>query len=383
MLYSRSFILLALASMFTMASISSFFLLPLFITRHGGTEADIGILMAVFTFASIASRPWISEMIDRIGRKRSYTMACIVLALTPLVYPVFKGTLSSFYFPMILVRIVHGVGFALSFTSVTTYISDIIPENRLNEGIGMFGVTSLMSLALGPIFAELMIRHFGFSVFFFSAGGLAFMGFLFHLPLKETYVHQSGAPTKSFFSILKDKKSCFILVLAVMFGFGMSAIFGFVAPFAEEKQMTFISLFYIFYSAGAILMRLFGGRLADKVGEERIIPYGFAITGCGLLSIIPLNGIPILILSGFLAGSGHGLLYPCLNALAIRGEPVDIRGKIIGIFTGGLDAGIFIGSMILGYTGKWFGYQMLFLIAGLPLFAGLLTFRFQLKRFRE
>ena len=196
MLYSRAFLIMALANMFTMASISSFFLLPLYITHHGGTEADIGILMAVFTFSSILSRPWISEMIDRIGRKRTYTIACI-------------------------------------------------------------------------------------------------------------------------------------------------------------------------------LMRLFGGRLADKVGEERIIPNGFAITGCWILSIIFLNGNAVLMLSGFLAGSGHGLLYPSLNAFAIRNEPADIRGKVIGIFTGGLDAGIFVGSIILGYTGKWFGFQTLFFIAGLPLFIGL------------
>ena len=150
-----------------------------------------------------------------------------------------------------------------------------------------------------------------------------------------------------------------------------------MAPFAEEKRLTFISLFFISYSFGAILMRLFGGRLADKVGEERIIPNGFAITGCGILSIILLNGNAVLMLSGFLAGSGHGLLYPSLNAFAIRNEPADIRGKVIGIFTGGLDAGIFVGSIILGYTGKWFGFQTLFFIAGLPLFIGLFLFRFQ------
>ena len=374
---------MAAANMFTMAGVSSFFLLPLFITRHGGTEADIGILMGVFTFASIASRPWISEMIDRIGRKRTYTFACMVLVLTPLVYPLFTGTLSSFYVSMILVRGVHGIGLALSFTAVITYISDIIPANRLNEGIGMFGVTALMSLAFGPIFAELMIRNFGFSVFFFSASGLAFMGFLCHIPISDTFVPPSGKPAQTFFSVLIVPKRRFVLVLAFMFGFGMSAIFSFVAPFAEEKRLAFISLFYIFYSAGAILMRLFGGRLADRIGEKRIIPYGFAITGCGLLSIIPLNGNPILMLSGFLAGSGHGLLYPCLNALAIRDEPVDIRGKIIGIFTGGLDAGIFTGSMVLGYVGKWFGFQTLFLLAGLPLFAGLLIFRFQFNRIRN
>ena len=377
MLYSRAFLIMALANMFTMASISSFFLLPLYITHHGGTEADIGILMAVFTFSSILSRPWISEMIDRIGRKRSYTIACILMILVPLIYPVFEGELSSFYFPMVLVRIVHGIGLALSFTSVITYVSDIIPENRLNEGIGMFGVASLVSLGMGPVFAELMIRHFGFSVFFFSASGLALMGFLLHIPLSETYIHQSGDSTQSFFSVLRVKKRWFILAIAFLFGFGISAIFGFVAPFAEEKRLTFISLFFISYSFGAILMRLFGGRLADKVGEERIIPRGFAITGCGILSIIFLNGNTVLMLSGFLAGSGHGLLYPSLNAFAIRNEPADIRGKIIGIFTGGLDAGIFVGSIILGYTGKWFGFQTLFFIAGLPLFIGLFLFRFR------
>ena len=377
MLYSSAFIIMALANMFTMASISSFFLLPLYITHHGGTEADIGILMAVFTFSSILSRPWISEMIDRIGRKRSYTISCILMILVPLIYPVFEGDLSSFYFPMVLVRIVHGIGLALSFTSVITYVSDIIPENRLNEGIGMFGVASLVSLAMGPVFAELMIRHFGFSVFFFSASGLALIGFLLHIPLSETYIHQSGDSTQSFFSVLRVKKRWFVLAIAFLFGFGISAIFGFVAPFAEEKRLTFISLFFISYSFGAILMRLFGGRLADRVGEERIIPNGFAITGCGILSIILLNGNAVLMLSGFLAGSGHGLLYPSLNAFAIRNEPTDIRGKIIGIFTGGLDAGIFVGSIILGYTGKWFGFQTLFFIAGLPLFIGLFLFRFR------
>ena len=377
MLYSRAFLIMALANMFTMASISSFFLLPLYITHRGGTEADIGILMAVFTFSSILSRPWISEMIDRIGRKRSYTIACILMILVPLIYPVFEGELSSFYIPMVLVRIVHGIGMALSFTSVITYVSDIVPKSRLNEGIGMFGVASLVSLGLGPVFAELMIRHFGYSVFFFSASGLALIGFLLHIPLSETYIHQSGDSTQSFFSVLRVKKRWFILVLAVLFGFGISAIFGFVAPFAEEKRLTFISLFFISYSFGAILMRLFAGRLADKVGEERIIPNGFAITGCGILSIILLNGNAVLMLSGFLAGSGHGLLYPSLNAFAIRNEPADIRGKVIGIFTGGLDAGIFVGSIILGYAGKWFGFQTLFFIAGLPLFIGLFLFRFQ------
>ena len=215
MLYSRTFLTLALANMFTMASISSFFLLPLFIIDHGGTKADIGIMMAVFTLASILCRPWISEMIDRIGRKRSYTISCILLIIVPLIYPIFKGDLSSFYVPMALVRVIHGVGLALSFTSVLTFVSDIVPKNRLNEGLGMFGVTALLSLSLGPIFAELMIRHFGFSIFFISASGLAIMGLLLHIPLSESYIYNANAPSQSFFSILMNKRRLLTFLLAI------------------------------------------------------------------------------------------------------------------------------------------------------------------------
>ena len=378
MLYSRAFLTMALANLFTMSSISTFFLFPLFITGHGGTKADIGIMMAVFTIASILSRPWISEMIDRLGRKKCYTIACLILSLLPLVYLFFNGDLSSFYIPILFVRIIHGLGMALSFTSVMTYIADIVPKNRLNEGLGMFGVTALVALALGPIIAEWIIRQFGFSLFFITSSILAIIGLLLHLPLLESYVRNiPGRASPSFFSILLNKRRIFLLLLALLFGFGLSAVFGFLTPFAQEKQLAFISLFFISYSVGAISMRFFGGRLADRVGEGRIIPYAFIVTSFGVLMIFFLGGDLILVLSGFISGSGHGLLYPCLNAIAVRNEPQYIRGKIIGVFTGGMDTGIFLGSILLGYIGQLYGFQLLFLVAGLTLFMGFGVYRFQ------
>ena len=380
MIYSREFLIMALANFFTMSSISTFFLFPLFITRHGGTKADIGIMMAVFTIASIVSRPWISEMIDRLGRKRCYTLACLVLSFLPLVYLLFKGNLSSFYIPLLLVRFIHGIGMALAFTAVMTYIADIVPKHRLNEGLGMFGVTALVALAVGPIIAEMVIRQFGFQIFFIMSGVLSVVGLLLHLPLAESYVDSNlGKSSQSFFSILMGKRRILIVVLAFLFGLGLSSVFGFLTPYAEEKQLTFISLFFITYSTGAVAMRFFGGRLADKVGERRIIPYAFIITSSGIGMLTLLSGDLILIVSGLICGSGHGLLYPCLNAVALRKEPQDIRGKIMGIFTGSIDSGFFLGLILFGYIGNWFGYPVLFLIAGLILLLGFGVSRFQTK----
>jgi len=47
-----------------------------------------------------------------------------------------------------------------------------VPEERLNEGIGMFGVTGLTGLAIGPVISEIIISKFGFSVFFLAATGM-------------------------------------------------------------------------------------------------------------------------------------------------------------------------------------------------------------------
>lgn len=370
MLYTSTFIRMSLTHLFLASSFGTFYLLPLFIIGHGGSKADTGILMGAFGLSSVLCRPWISNMIDRIGRKKSYTLGTLIMATLPLAYLPFEGELRTFYLPLLLVRIVHGVGLAMVFTAALTYISDIIPDDRLNEGIGMFGVTGLAGLALGPALAELIIRKYGFPAGFLYAAFMAAIGLALQLPLPEPYVRDTRTSSQSFFSVLRRKRAVTVALVALLFGLGLSASGTFVAPYAKEKQLAFISLYYISYSSAAILTRLFGGKLADRLGEERIIPNALLVMGTGLLLLLFLKGTPILALSGFLTGCGHGFLFPCLNALAIRNQPAEIRGKVTGVFTGSIDTGFLIGSIVLGYIGEWAGFRALFLASALALFAG-------------
>ena len=381
-LYSPSFIAFGFANFFTVSSFGIFFLFPLFIKDRGGSESDIGIIMGVFTLASVLCRPWISEMIDRIGRKRSYTIGSLIMTALPLTYLLLRGGLSMFYTPLILVRVVHGVGLALCFTAAFTYIADIIPEARLNEGIGMFGATGLTGLAIGPLIGEIIIGRFGFPIFFITATAMASLGLMIHLPLKESFRHGDHSASSSFFSILIKRNIFPVAMLALVFGIGLAATGNFISPFAKERELPLISLYYICYSSAAILTRIGGGRLADRVGEDRIIPYALLLAGGGLMVLIFLKGSTVLAISGVMSGCGHGFLFPCLNSLVIRNEPIDIRGKITGVFTGGIDSGAFAGSIALGYIGELAGFQALFLAAGLALLLGLGVHRFHLTTIR-
>ncbi len=61
--------------------------------------------------------------------------------------------------------------------------------------------------------------------------------------------------------------------------------------------------------------------------------------------------------------------------MAVRNEPYAVRGKITGIFTGGIDTGAFCGSLLLGIIGEFAGYSALFICAGLVVLTGVVVFR--------
>jgi MFS family permease len=370
-LYTPSFFLIAAANLFTVSSFGAFYLFPLFISSHGGSKMDIGVAMGSFALSSVVFRPWISEMIDRLGRKRSYTLGCMLMTAMPLAYLFLQGQVSVFYVPLVLFRVLHGAGLAICFTAVFTYVADIIPTSRLNEGLGMFGVTGLSGLAIGPILGELAIRQMGFRGFFWAAAVMAALGLLSHLGISESVRSRSSEPVPSFFSVLRRRKILAVAILSAVFGIGLSASGGFVAPLASERHLGPVSVYYLCYSLSAVLTRFSGGRLADRIGEKRLLTPGMILAALGLMALMIPGGVWILVVAGCLSGGGHGFLFPCLNAIAVRDEPYHLRGKITGAFTGGMDAGAFVGSIALGYIGDWLGFEALFLVAGVVLFAGL------------
>ncbi|MDG5468875.1 MFS transporter [Deltaproteobacteria bacterium IMCC39524] len=377
MLYTPAFWAMALANLCHTASFSAFFLLPLYILEHGGNQGDIGVVMGIFALASAISRPWVAEMIDRIGRKRSYTLGSILMLASPFLYLGIQDPLGTAYPPFLLLRALHGVGLAICFTSVFTFMADILPRDRLNEGIGMFGISGLIGIAIGPILAEIMLEHFGFAGLFIVAGILSGISLIIHQPLKESAPtgEKESDPT-TFFGLFRREKFIVVGLISLLFGVGLAGSGNFVAPLAEERNLGFISVYFFCYSGGAITIRFVNGWLSVRFGENRILPCSIVLYMAGLFLLPLAYNQAVLCVAGILSGIGHGLLFPLLNTMAVRDERSSIRGKATGIFTGGIDSGIFAGSLILGYIGEWFGLNVLFLCAGLSMTIALIIFRF-------
>ncbi len=382
-LYTPAFFLLFFAHLALVSSFAAFFLFPLYITQNGGSKFDIGILMGVFAMASAFSRPAVSALIDKIGRKHSYSLGALVMVLIPLLHLPVCGSVADNYWLLIGLRLIHGFGQAICFTVIYVLIGDRIPARRLNEGLGMFSIAGIVGVALGPLLTEPLIARFGFTGFFLATTAMAAAALVLQLLVAQHKADEQQlkrGSEVSFFSLLKTRKFIVCGGIALLFGIGLAATSDFIAPFAEARGFAFISSYYLAYSCAAVIVRLASGRLADRIGENAIIPWAIGLLSISLFMVPLANGKAMLVLVGFIFGAGHGLLFPALNAMAVRNEPYERRGKAVGIFTGGIDSGNFIGAILLGIIGETAGFSALFLAAAIITLAALLLFRSRPKQ---
>ena len=66
---SRQFFRVTSMNFFFFASVNTFVLLPLYIQRLGGTEAQIGVVMGMYSAAGIFCQPVVGAWVHRVGRR--------------------------------------------------------------------------------------------------------------------------------------------------------------------------------------------------------------------------------------------------------------------------------------------------------------------------
>src|SRR4029077_17400100 len=126
---------------------------------------------------------------------------------------------------------------------------------RRNEGVAMFGVAGMLPNGLAPPLSEFLIAHFGFRAFFassaaFSLASLALSYFLSDVRGGSgTHAEQ---PQRSLRLALRPEVRA-ILAATLCFGFGLAALFTFLAPYAQAVGRGPVGPFFLGYALAAIM----------------------------------------------------------------------------------------------------------------------------------
>lgn len=367
-MFTKSFVLAALASFLFYSNTNAYTLLPLYIQALGGREGEIGSIMAMYSVAAILCQAGVGPFLDRWRRKPVILAGAGLLTVVSTAFTLTTRLGWHFY----LLRFLQGAAVSLFLTSNLTLIADLAPSDRRAEAVGIFGVAGLVSIALAPAIGEVLLHLWGFQAFFVAtvlvaAGALAVC---LATAMPTRMVSENSRPLglgfwHTFFPIL---------TAALQFGLASSIVFVFLPPFAGYVGLPRIGPFYVLYTGAAVAVRLFAGRLADRLGRQQIILPSLVGLATGVLLFSILRSTWLLLVIAVINGTSHGFLYPAASALAFDRAPSGGRGRVLAAYNMASLSGGALGALGFGWMAQLVGYRIGFLIAGLILTGGALLF---------
>ncbi|PHD49413.1 MFS transporter [Bacillus toyonensis] len=374
-LWTKSFIQMSFAMLFLF---TGFYLLvptlPLFIKEIGGNESQVGLMMGMFTIAAVVIRPIIGGMLDQYGRRSFIIFGLILFGLT-----MYSYNLASTIVLLAVLRVIHGVTWAVSTTAVGTAITDIIPDSRRGEGMGWYGMAMTIAMAIGPMIGLWVVQYYSFHGLFLLATLLSFMAVILSLITKMPFTPQKEKGKIQLF----EKSVLSITVVVFFLSFAYGGITTFLPLFASSINVN-PGMFFLVYAIALTIVRPISGKLLDKYGEVFIILPALCITILAIVVLTMANGLTGIIIAATLYGVGFGSAQPALQAAMLTIVDPSKRGVANASFFTAFDLGIGLGAILLGFVSQIFGYRILFTASSVSAVIALLVFgMFVRQKLRE
>ncbi len=354
-LWTGSFIRICLVNLFIFVNFHALLpTFPFFVTYLGGDAVTIGLATALFSVASIVSRPFVGWLIDTRGRCTILVLGLIGMALIPMGYFVSAGIAMA-----VVLRTAHGVFHAASSNASSTWVTDIIPHERMGEGLGMYGLSMAVSTAVAPALGLAVMNAWGFRPLFGIAALVALAALLTGVGIRSRNYTVSDAPLR--IRELFEPMSVPAAVTQFFFMMAYGVIEVYVAIYAAIRHLPGGGIYFIFIALATVATRILLGRAVDRYGEARLVYTGNAAIVAGILLLVFAHNVPCYLLSAVLLGYSFGAIQPSLQTMAMHAVAPERRGAASSTFFVAFDLGIALGGFLAGVLVKWVGYDVMFL----------------------
>lgn len=363
--------------------------LPMYMQELSGSDMLSGLITGVFTIAALFSRPVMGYLIDRSSKPKILLAGILLIGLCSLSY-----SITTMIWCLILFRMIQGFGFSAYSTTIVTLVSDTVPEERLADGIGYYGVATSMAQAIAPVIAIGLMDAVGYQNMYAATALCAAIAIvLYGLGQRADQKNRLGRhrdEQKEEWNegrrAEKDRtqkafNNAILLPIFVMFLVAMAqgSISSFLAIYGRSKGVANISLYFTINATFLLLSKLWSGRLVAKKGLRFVILSGIVMIIGALLILTGAGTIQAFLTAGAIYGVGYGLVMPCINTLVLRMSLKNQRGMGNALFYGAIDAGYGVGSILWGIVATAAGYSMIYAAAAVCVFCGFLIYFVKLR----
>lgn len=371
-LWTRNF-LVAFGANFLMAF--GFYLLmptlPMYLTEHLHiTKSMAGVIMSSYVVAALAMRPFSGFLIDTVPRKRLYLTSFALFTLVSALYLGAAGDVS-----FLVLRLLHGLVWGVITTAGNTLIIDIVPSQRRGEGIGYYGMSMNIAMALGPMTGLFLGERFSYAQVFATAILSNLLGLGLALAIRVPYraPHRHATLSLDRFLLLKGVPTG-ITLLFVTVSYGL--ILAFAAMYGKDHRIGHTGLFFVVLATGIVSARLFSGKHLDG-------GFGVQVGSAGALlaaaSLLMLGLFPVAVCyfaAAFCLGLGYGMSFPAVQTLIVDLAGHHQRGTANSTYFTAFDLGVGIGMLLGGWIAQERGLELAFVIVAGSAALGAVLLRF-------
>jgi predicted MFS family arabinose efflux permease len=374
-LWTSSFIKLMVGNLFVFMSFQMLIpTLPPYIKSIGANGTEIGLVTALFSIGAVLSRPFIGFMLEYKHRRPLVLVGAVMLLLITFLYP-----LSQVVIIFLAVRLLHGLAWGWSTTVNGTAAVDVIPNSRLGEGMGYYGLSITIGMIIAPSLGIFLFQVTSFENLIYISGALGVIALVLlgtvHYQTPEQVLNTNKEDLKfSYLGSLVEKSGWFPAMLTLLINLGYGTIVTFIVIFGEERGIDQIFLFYLCNAILASLSRPVAGKWFDQNGPVGLVILTISITFAGMWVLSFAHSNMMIAFAGVLFGIGFGSLIPTLQSWTLSMTPANRRGVANGMFFSSIDLGIGLSGLFFGVLAQYVDLGTLFQISSsFVVFALILT----------
>ena len=340
--------------------------IPFRIIDLGGSEADAGLFLAIYTYACAFSAPITGTLSDHFGRQRSLLVASSAFVVFSLLYGVIPSL--SLLLP---VALIHGVLWSALLSASGGILATIVPESRRTEGLAYWGMASTLAVSISPLIGLVVYRRFGWLALCAELAAISVVMIFMALRVEaEAPVSKPFPRVRHFFDV-RVMIAAFTLAV-VSFGYG--GITSYVARLSIARKIEPDSLFFTVFAVTVIVTRVLTSQLGDRLGAKALLlPCLFLVPFSHLL-LAYVETKTALVVAAIIFGTGFGGAYPAFVTFVLGKTAAENRAAVFGSILWAFDIGIGSGSWVTGYLVEHRGYSSAFLVcailsaASIPIF---------------
>lgn len=357
-------------------------LLPLYLSdTFGATKDTIGIVLSGYTVAALIIRPFCGYVVDSFSRKKVLMICLSAFAIF------FAGYIAASTILMFAIcRTLHGAPFGAVTVANSTCAIDVLPAERRNEGIGLYGLSNNFAMAIAPTIGIYLHNLTGsymllFWIAFLVAILAVVISITIHLPEKEILRNKEKLSLDRFFLT----RAWLLAINIAMFGFCWGVLSNYLAIYSKEVlDITGgTGTYFALLSIGLFASRLQGRKALSKGLITHNAAEGMLISLVGFTIFVAIPHPVAYYLSALLIGLGNGHLYPAFLNMFIQVARHDQRGTANSSILTGWDLGFGIGCLLGGIVSEHFGYTATFWIVAIENALSVLLFFLASRQFFE